>query len=322
MDYRGCMVLALWLGCGGLAASGATVLLKNEPTPVRGYFVSENERGVTLRVAGPDGEFHERLIPHAAIDILLRPVDETRLAELSPDTPRAYRDYAEELAEKRVDPEARQASLRLYLIAAHLAPDELGRSALLGMIPLARNESERRRFRAMAYLLDPDQNRQLLKPSADSGGETSGGDESADSPQVKLLVRALEMLRRGRHLEANRLIRRPGMGEILDTHRDLMSFDEFTELCADRLPRGPEPPADAVARILQLELRLLEKGTAASDVPASSSARFRHVDGPWETLDAEQLSEVISELSLESLTELDPRECLYRDGRWVVPDSP
>jgi hypothetical protein len=163
------------------AGWAATVLLKNEATPVRGYLVAEDEQSVTLRVLEANGDWRERRILRESIEIVIRPVDAARLAELDPKFPRAYRDYAEELAEKRVDPEARETAIRLYLIAAYLAPDELGRSALLGMVPLARHEPERRRFRAMAYLLDPAGDRQLLQP----GSLERGGAEGAESDQVK-----------------------------------------------------------------------------------------------------------------------------------------
>src|SRR5262245_30911952 len=43
-------------------------------------------------------------------------VDLKRLAELRKENPKAYREYAEELTEKRADPEARELALRLLVI--------------------------------------------------------------------------------------------------------------------------------------------------------------------------------------------------------------
>ena len=300
-----------------LVAGAATVVLKSDVEPVRGYFVSENAQGVILRVKGTDGKLSDRFISRESIDIVLRPVDERRLAALHPDRPREYRDYAEELSEKRVDPEARETSLRLYLMAAYLAPEELGKSALLGMTPLARNPTEVRRIRALAFMLDPERDQKLLKSVAASS-EAAVETQVSESPQVNLLLRALELLRRGRHQEANRLIRRPGIAELLDEHGDILTFEEFIEACADRASRGPEPPSSLVARILKLELRLLDGrfGDGASDVTSD-------VSGPtlgWGELAPEQYRDVITELSLETLTEFDPRENLYRDGRWVRAD--
>ena len=46
-------------------------------------------------------------------------------------------------------------ALRLFLIAAHLDPQKLGPSSLLGMSLLASTPAEVRKYRAMAFLLDP-----------------------------------------------------------------------------------------------------------------------------------------------------------------------
>ena len=298
-------------------ASGATLLLRDEAEPVRGMIIEENDDGVLLRVELPDGGVRERLILRESIDTILRPVDEERLAALDPHQPRAYRDYAEELAEKRIDPEARDTSIRLYLIAAHLAPEELGRSALLGMTPLARNATERRRFRAMAFLLDPEQNPDLLRPN-DRSDDAASAVDSAATPQVTMLLRALEMLRRGRHQEANRLVRRAGVSELLEEHADILTLEEFLEACGERAPRGPEPPARLLARIVQLELRLMGGDAEPAEVtrvsvPSSGSS--------WGQLSPEVFHEVVFELTLKTLTEFDPRASIYRNGAWMAPES-
>ena len=100
-------------------------------------------------------------------------MSEERLAELVRSNPDAYREYAEELAEKRKDPDAQQTSIRLFQMAAVLDPQRLGRSCLLGMVPLARDAAEQRRFRAMAYLLDPDHDPALLQASEQTAARSS-----------------------------------------------------------------------------------------------------------------------------------------------------
>ena len=88
-----------------------------------------------------------------------------RLAELDPARPQSYLEYAEELAEKRRDPEARDAAMRLFAIAAARGESKVRHSALLGLIELARSPQEERRFRAAAYLHDPAHDLSLLETS-------------------------------------------------------------------------------------------------------------------------------------------------------------
>ena len=122
---------------------------------------------------------------------------------MRPDRPQAYRDYAEELAEKRDDPEARMTSLRLYLIAAHLDPERLGRGCLLGMSNLAETPFEARKYRALAYLLDPKHDRTIfqlpLPPPAKS------------DPSRQEFLRCLAAFAGGRLKEALGLARKPGV---------------------------------------------------------------------------------------------------------------
>jgi hypothetical protein len=310
------LLVVLAAGPDAMHVTGATVLLRDESEPVRGVILEEQEDAILIRVELPDGGRHERLILRESIDTIIRPVDETRLATLDPRQPRSYRDYAEELAEKRIDPEARDTSIRLYLIAAHLAPEELGRSALLGMTPLARNVAERRRFRAMAFLLDPGQNPQLLK-NGDHPEDVPTAVDSPATPQVAMLLRALEMLRRGRQQEANRIIMgRSGVSELLEEHADILTVEEFLEACGERAPRGPEPSPSLLARIVRLELRLVGGELATPNTPETSATNSR---GSWSDLPAGAFQDVVAELTLRTLTEFDPRASIYRNGEWVVP---
>ncbi len=131
------------------------VFLKGQDEPIRGYFVRENEHVVVLQQLQTDGSTQERIVSRSEIEDVIKTVDSARLEALRPENPDGYREYAEELAEKSKDPDAQVTAIRLFLIAAYLQPQRLGRSCLLGMVPLARQGTEQRHFRAMAYLLDP-----------------------------------------------------------------------------------------------------------------------------------------------------------------------
>jgi hypothetical protein len=217
---------------------------------------------------------------------------------LDPKRPGDYRDYAEELAEKRRDPDALDMSLRLYLIAAYLAPERLGRSSLLGMAALARNSEEEARFRAMAFLLDPDRDVGLLKQSEAEARSTQVPDEKARI----LALKVVQAMRRGERRTARTRAKSLQVRAVLDFYADLITYDEFMEV------QEPVPP-QMLHRLLKLELLLsADHEDAAQDGAQSPSA--------WSQVVSRDGTAPIRGLSLQTLTEFNPRECVYRDGVW------
>lgn len=327
-------------------ALAVIVFLKGQDDPIRGYLVRENEHVIVIDQLMPDNSVQERTISRSDIDDMIKTVSSERLESLQPDDPDKYREYAEELAEKSKDPDARGAAIRLFLIAAHLAPDRLGRSCLLGMVPLARNDLEERRFRAMAYLLDPTHDASVLTMTV----RTSAPRSDADPRQANFMLKALRLLRQGKRREALNQAGYIKMKERLPELTDTITYDEFEKACSPTCPyceRGhlvcprcngqrfvlgkscatcsasgrvtcphcngefrenPLPPS-LLKRILQLELDWLPAvepvaETSSPPRPAWSQSVQRGQDKP------------IPPLSLESLTEFDPRKNIYRDGRW------
>ncbi len=144
-------------------ASAVIIFLKGQDQPLLGYLVRETSDVVVFRQLLEDGQQRRRTLSKSEIEDLIISVSDERLEKLERSDPQAYREYAEELSEKRKDPDAQETAIRLFLIAAYLDTDRLGRSCLLGMAGLARDEAEQRRFMAMAYLLDPKHDSSLLK---------------------------------------------------------------------------------------------------------------------------------------------------------------
>ncbi len=149
--------LMIALLCLSARSAAAVILhLKNQDQPIRGYFVRENENVVVVAEILPNGTTVERAVSRSEITDLIRSVSDERLAALRPENPDGYRAYAEELSAVREDPDAqRDGHSPLPDGRSSRSRNGLGRSCLLGMIPLARDPWEERRFRAMAYLLDP-----------------------------------------------------------------------------------------------------------------------------------------------------------------------
>jgi hypothetical protein len=211
------LLLAL-VACAAPAA--AALVIRKNGQPVFGFVLSRNEQSLVIRERLADGSERETSIPRSEVDEVIVTVLPERLAVLDPSQPHLYREYAEELAEKRRDPEAREAALRLYQIAAMLAPRELGRSCLLGMIALARTPQEEAKFRAAAYLLDPAHDSAVLKPLAAVRTAAS----SAPAAALPNLLRALQAARRGRGAQAKTYLELPGVKQELQAFESQLSL--------------------------------------------------------------------------------------------------
>jgi hypothetical protein len=223
----------------------AVILELNAGPRVSGFLVREDEREIVIRRV-LDGREVEQAYPKADVALILRAVDPERLATLRPDQPRAYRDYAEELAEKREDPEARELALRLFHVAAVLDPEGLGRGSLLGMSTLADSPEQERRYRALAYLIDPKHDRGVLQPVASSGSR------ARSELGRRAFASALQAYRTQQTARAASLAGEPGVKERFDESPGLPSFDEFVKLCKDHPECGR---CDAEGRVKCPECR-------------------------------------------------------------------
>src|SRR5262245_65118575 len=80
------------------------VLPKGAKQPIMGYLVRQDDRTIVIRQDLPDGKSRESSFAKKDLDELIITVSPERLARLDPNKPQAYREYAEELAEKQRDP--------------------------------------------------------------------------------------------------------------------------------------------------------------------------------------------------------------------------
>jgi hypothetical protein len=282
--------------------SAAIVFLKGSDQPIAGVIQLQDENHIVIQEQLPDGELRTRDILRSDVDDVIVTVSTERLEGLTPDKPTAYRDYAEELAEKRRDPEAAAVSLRLYLIAAYLDPDSLGRSSLLGMLTLAKTPAEQREFRAMAYLLDPKHDKRILQEP----GQSAAMAEALDDESNSMLIAALRATRRGDRRTLATMLKRPSFRAALLNWPGGLSYDEFTEL-------PDELPPETLAHLLQLELSLARQ--SRSDGPNDKNRPIS-----WSRIVSQEGTDPVPSLRLETLTQYDPRECLFREGQWVKPD--
>lgn len=341
------LVRVLLIACGlATSARGATVIVAGEREPLRGYVVEQRAAAIVIELEGG----RRREIARDQIEELIRPVSEERLAALTPDQPHAYRDYAEELAEKRADPEARDMATRLYVIAAYLAPDELGCGCLLGMASLAKTPERRRLLRAMAYVLDPAHSRSLLVEAPTPVRE-------GNRQQARKVLQHLRSLRR---TEARALLADAGVAEALASLRSGLTMQDVDEAlspvcthCAQgQVPckecggtgkverngrtvdclacrsssgggRGkvPCPHCRGEYRNPVQATRLLVKLLAAEQELLAPDSSTKRAEGEGAFTTATALGPAIPDLRLETLTPYDPRRSVYRNGEWREPPA-
>ncbi|MBW3539369.1 MAG: hypothetical protein KY476_03795 [Planctomycetes bacterium] len=336
------LVLLAWLVT---PARAVIVDLKNGSS-VAGYLVSHDANFVIVKPLRNAPESDWKRYPAADVQAVRSYVDLARLQALDPSRPDAYRDYAEELLEKRKDPEARDTAVRLYLIAARLDPARLGRPALLGVKTLAETPEERRGAAMLAYLFDPAHDASLL-------------DEPADPPAVRRTepaerryAESLAAFREGRLRDAAAQAQRPGVAELFDRHGPF-GHDSFVArlvdaecpLCAKgyvtcanckgrgcaacggtglstacarcsptggrgETPRHRPSLSDAeLAAVIRRELAVLTGG------PSNSVDDSR----PWSVIVNSGGEQPVRPLSLETLTPFDPRQSVFRNGSWMEP---
>lgn len=319
------------------------ILETKEGRTIRGHLLRQDPLRVIIRV---DGDRDETIFLRVNVKEIYQVVKVERLEELNPAKPSTYFDYALELAGQTEDPEARDMALRLFLISAYLEPHTYTYSALLRAANIARTPREARAFRALAYLQDLLHDPQILK--------------SKDNPtpvnrQARVnFLKALELYRRGKTKEALEAASKDGVEDFFGVVPGLMSYAQFVQncklypectcktgrefcftcrgkgtlTCPDCKGKGwlvckkcqgqprrvPITPAQK-----QLLLQLQTLADTAPDQPLDS---FRDENNKrWSLLLQQQRIEPIRVLSLICLTEFDPRQCVYRNGAWSVPEK-
>ena len=282
-------------------AQAAMVLKRGSAQPILGHLVRQDEQSVVIREELPGGQSRETIIPRGDIDELVITVDPQRLSALDPSQPAAYREYAEELAEKRRDPEARDAARRLYVIVAARGDAALQKSAWLGLISLARTPDEERKFRAAAFLRDPQHDAALLTRPAAAHAPAA----AVDSPPPGELLAAVRLIRQGRGNEAKALLDLP---HVRRAAAQLAEIIDLAELAAAASAGALSD--QQLAQLLRAELSLEGAGGPASQP---------NIQAGWnESIKSGKLAPVPS-LDLEHLTEIDSAECVFRDGKWQRP---
>ena len=298
-------LMGTWLLAASFA-SGAVVYLKGEDKPIAGYLESADDKQIILRIPVPGEEGVRRTIERSEIDLLLQPVNPDRLEQLSPNNPAAYREYAEELVEKKADPDAIETATRLFLIAAHLDPQKEGRSALLGMTPLMNGHQGVRQLRALAYLLGPDHDVSLLEGNSQ---QDSARGASLDEDQREQVIEVFHFLRQGKRSDAKQRLQQEELRALMRQGTNKITPEECLALAEGNCPGCTQGTIPSY---------MLQKLVAA-EYELSSSDTTREVGTQWGYYLNQEFQRPLPVLSLLNATSIDPRKCVYRDGKWVEP---
>lgn len=302
---RYALVMMAFVGLAGWSTCGWAVLIyvRGSERPVGGFVMRNEPDVIVLRIRGAGGAWQEKSFRKQDLDDIVETVSKDRLGRLRAGSPEDYRDYAEELSAKRVDPEAHDMAIRLFVIAAYLEPVRLGQSSLLALVDLARNTTEARRFQALAFVNGFGNERRSIEIKVPSMPENESRAVERSSP----LLLALRQLRRGDRDAARRNIERAVSRGELETLQTHLTADELFQICQENLI------SDASFRkVLALELQLM----AGSIDSASSSSGAESISNLWSRQVAGGRDRRVAELSLEQATEFDPELCEFRDGKW------
>lgn len=284
----------------------AVVYLKGVEEPVTGYLESSDDQTIRLRIPATAGEDVHQTIDRSEIELLLQPVSASRLEQLSPDNPQAYREYAEELVEKKSDPDAMETATRLFLIAAYLAPQKEGRSALLGMTPLMQDGQGVRQLRAMAYLLGPEHDVSLLKGASQ---EDIASGVPLSEEQRSEVIEVLHMLRQSKRVDARQRLQREELQTAMRQGTNKITPEECLALANGTCP-GCTPGT--------IPNYMLQKLVAA-EYELSSSGASEAMQTEWGYYLDDNFLQALPVLSLQNGTRFNPKQCVYRDGQWVEP---
>lgn len=298
-------ILIFSFACPVAMVHGDMLIWQNGNSAKRLYgLVERDEPGVVHFRMHPDLGGELRVIPRDEILTLVFHADASRLMELKPGSLADYRDYGEELASQADDLQARDLAIRLFLIVAYgagerpLQPNarQLRASALRNLLPLARDDAERRAFEQLAVLYG-------LSERAPNGSTAPLRAEITEEMRAKLLDLLLAV-RAGDREGAQRLLQQPDVEQAWQTVSLVCPWDELS-----RIIQQGEPLAFQLQRLLTIELELRKRRQVGA-MPRTK------VDS-WAVQAREHEPQAEWLPNLLDLTEYDPRQNVWCNGQWI-----
>ena len=283
--------------------AGDTLWFAGQAEPLCGRIVSQTDDEIRIEKFA-DGKFGDvASIPAKKVDSVIVNLDTKRLAELSPDFPVAYRNYAEELCTQQADAAAIHVARRLYLLAAANSIDpsqsDLRSGALLGLISLSPNESQRRKLELLHRLTEPGQAR--LKPKS-----TPTVNFVPTETEKELMLKVVVAIRQE---DSNTAL------GLLNSDPNRESLKKWSTICTpqelDRMATAKRPSTAQLRKLLAIELAVRQpEGAIRKPVLSNSS---------WGELAMQPAANFNPLPTFANVTEFDPGKSVYRDEVWVSP---
>ena len=289
----------------GAVAAGDTVWVNGQAEPLCGRIVSRSDDEIQLEQF-EDGKFGEiTSIPTKQVDTVIVNFDPERLASLSPDNPVAYRNYAEELCTQRADAAAIHLARRLYLLAgvnaANSSQNALRSGAILGLISLAPDESQRRKLELLYRLNEPGQTK--LKPKSKLPLQVNDAPTRAEQELILKVVVAI------RQEDSDTAI------GLLRSDQNRESIKKWSNLCTpeelDRIAAASRPSTLQLRKLLSVELAVRQ--------PELTNSKPAMTKSGWDELAMQPATQFSALPTFANVTQFDPSKSVYRNGIWVRP---
>lgn len=222
-----------------------------------------------------------------------------QLTALNPNDPGDYFELAEEVADRATSDSERQLAQHLFRLAGALDEERYGRSAALALADLARIDTEKRTWLALATLLD----RRSVMPAWSARQDERN---QIEPDRALALCNAFSYYRLGRGERVLQLDREHDIASLLRRFsRQLGDPDRFLEDARlyQRGARHPRMTDATLVEMLRLEVALLSG-------PGSSWSSDRLLNG------GDILVEVDTTRPAEAFG-IDPTMAYYRSGRWT-----
>jgi hypothetical protein len=334
-------------------ASAWAILIESGGVQIGGYFVSDDGKTLKMRVA--DGGSEKQMSFERAKIKIIHQFDRSRLETLDKNAPKGYADLAESLAVHKADPEARNVAMRLFLIAAYLDKGPLGAKCLLRMSALTGSPAEARRCKAMAFLLDPSADASMLRVEAVKPqplnkaqigalqdllkalqfyrtGELRLAKEVAERKGMDAMFNAAPGLaspaafqQRCNDAFCTECKKTKGQAKCTlckGTGRTVNDFGQ-QQLCTKCKGKGITAceacdGQGANQAVIDENLPVILKAELWALDRLSGGGNAKRGDGSWTSVIQSRQGQTspAGSLSLETITEFDPRNCVYRGGVW------
>ena len=332
----------------------AAVIYDLDNNAIGAWIVREDANSIVFDEVLPTGGKQRREMARSEILRVLHSVSTERLMALKPENPNDYKQYAEELAEIQIDPEARPMAMRLYHIAAVLDPETLAESCLLAMARIAQDDAHRKRLRFAAYLHSQSGDRRALNVPRSVQSESN----HQEIEHSLLLLEKLRTRQTYRFSDED-LVR---LRNLLQPYADSLSDQQLREQIDSRCThcrsgynrceecsgkgstgrgantqkcrhcnrgkvpctacgtyfRGQALPEAFARQIVRAEV-VLRRKQIEKQTPAARTTGDDKPEVAWSATIRQSSENIIPSLGLAGLTEHDPAECVFKSGRWVRP---